>query len=66
MSPSVFAQDLATDQFEVILVVDGSTDGTLEALRDSILRAHFALLNCQTEASARPEIMEFKLPMAHG
>ncbi len=32
--PSIFAQDLPTDQFEVILIVDGSTDGTGAALRE--------------------------------
>ena len=32
--PSIFKQDLPTDQFEVILIVDGSTDGTCAALRE--------------------------------
>ena len=31
--PSIFDQDLASDQFEVIIIVDGSTDGTGAALR---------------------------------
>ena len=32
--PSVFDQDLASDQYEVIIIVDGSTDGTGAALRE--------------------------------
>ncbi len=32
--PSIFRQDLSTDQFEVIIIVDGSTDGTGAALRE--------------------------------
>lgn len=32
--PAIFEQDFPPDEYEVILVVDGSTDGTLEALRD--------------------------------
>ena len=30
--PAIFAQDLPADQFEVIVIVDGSTDGTAAAL----------------------------------
>jgi len=32
--PSIFDQDLASDQYEVIIIVDGSTDGTGAALRE--------------------------------
>jgi glycosyltransferase involved in cell wall biosynthesis/peptidoglycan/xylan/chitin deacetylase (PgdA/CDA1 family) len=32
--PSILNQDLPTDQYEVIVIVDGSTDGTAEALRE--------------------------------
>ena len=32
--PSIFGQDLAPEQYEVIIIVDGATDGTGEALRE--------------------------------
>ena len=32
--PAMFAQDMPADEFEIILVVDGSTDGTAQALRE--------------------------------
>lgn len=32
--PAMFRQDLPADEFEIIVVVDGSTDGTAQALRD--------------------------------
>ena len=32
--PSIFDQDLASDQYEVIIIVDGSTDATGAALRE--------------------------------
>ncbi len=32
--PSIFAQDLARNLYEVIIIVDGSTDGTAAALRE--------------------------------
>ena len=32
--PAVFAQDLPADEYEVIVIVDGSTDGTGSALRE--------------------------------
>ena len=32
--PTVFRQDFSADEYEVIIVVDGATDGTVEMLRD--------------------------------
>ncbi len=31
--PAIFEQDFPPDEYEVVVIVDGSTDGTLEALR---------------------------------
>jgi glycosyltransferase involved in cell wall biosynthesis/peptidoglycan/xylan/chitin deacetylase (PgdA/CDA1 family) len=32
--PAMFAQDMPTDEFEIIVVVDGATDGTAQALHE--------------------------------
>ena len=32
--PAIFTQDLPADEYEVIVIVDGSTDGTGAALRE--------------------------------
>lgn len=45
--PTVFSQELAANEYEVIVVVDGSTDGTAEYLRD--LRPACALRVLQQE-----------------
>src|SRR5208282_523221 len=39
--PAIFSQDLSASEYEIIVVVDGSTDGTAEALRE--LRPRCAL-----------------------
>lgn len=43
--PTIFAQDLSDDQFEVIVVNDGSTDSTLDYLRNIRTKTNFRFLD---------------------
>jgi glycosyltransferase involved in cell wall biosynthesis/peptidoglycan/xylan/chitin deacetylase (PgdA/CDA1 family) len=53
--PTVLDQTFPPDQYEVIVVVDGSTDGTLAALRSMISRVRLRVLeqNNRGQAAAR-------------
>lgn len=42
--PTVFAQDFPSEEYEVVVVVDGSTDGTVDVLRGFKPAAEFRIL----------------------
>jgi peptidoglycan/xylan/chitin deacetylase (PgdA/CDA1 family)/glycosyltransferase involved in cell wall biosynthesis len=62
--PAMFNQQMRVDEFEIVVVVDGSTDGTAAALRE--LRPPCSLIVIEQPASGASSARNAGIQAAHG